>query len=99
MKPQAWLKTKWQHIRHDIPQGEQGLAAQYTVSEDAIKAANVARLEHVTVTMNVKHTQRGDLSVELISPAGVTSHLSATRRHDRAKTGYVDWTFMSVVHW
>ena len=99
VKPQAWLKTKWQHIRHDIPQGEKGLAAQYTVTKEALQEANVERLEHVTVTMNVKHTQRGDLSVELISPAGVTSHLSATRRHDKHKAGYVDWTFMSVVHW
>ena len=99
VKPQAFLKTKWQHIRHEIPQGDQGLASQFTVTKEMMEKANLERLEHVTVTMNVKHTRRGDLSVELISPEGVTSHLSATRRHDEHKSGYIDWTFMSVVHW
>ena len=99
VKPQAFFKTKWQHIRHAIPQGNQGLASQFTVTPEMMKKANLERLEHVTVTMNVQHTRRGDLSVELISPEGVTSHLSATRRYDEARAGYVDWTFMSVVHW
>jgi kexin len=61
--------------------------------------ANLERLEHVTVTMNVDHTRRGDLSVELKSPEGVVSHLATARRNDAARAGYVDWTFMSVVHW
>lgn len=64
-----------------------------------LKDANVERLEHVTVTMNVDHGRRGDLSVELISPDKVVSHLAATRRLDASTEGYKDWTFMSVVHW
>jgi kexin len=51
------------------------------------------------VTMNVNHTRRGDLSVELRSPEGVISHLSTARRFDDAEVGYVDWTFMTVAHW
>ncbi len=64
-----------------------------------LQGANLERLEHVTVTMNVKHTRRGDLSVDLVSPDKVTSHLAATRRMDTSAEGYDDWTFMSVVHW
>ena len=99
VKPQAWFTTPWQYVRHDVPEGDQGIASTFIVTQDMLKAANLERLEHVQVTMNVEHTQRGDLSVELISPKGVTSHLSATRRRDKHETGYEDWTFMSVAHW
>jgi kexin len=63
-----------------------------------MKAANLKQIEHVTVTMNVEHTRRGDLSVELRSPSGIVSHLSTARRSDSAAVGYVDWTFMTVAH-
>ena len=99
VKPQAWYTTPWQHVKHPIPQGNKGLASTFEVTPEMLKKANVARLEHVQVTMNVEHTKRGDLSVDLISPKGVISHLSATRRRDDRSAGYVDWTFMSVVHW
>ncbi|KAK5147568.1 pheromone processing endoprotease [Rachicladosporium monterosium] len=56
-------------------------------------------MEHVTVTMNIQHTRRGDLSVELRSPSGMVSHIATHRRNDAASAGYVDWTFMSVAHW
>jgi kexin len=99
VKPQAWYKTPWQYVRHDIPEGEQGLASTFVVTKDMLKQANVERLEHVQVTMNIEHTRRGDLSVDLISPTGVISHLSTTRRYDEQAAGYDSWTFMSVVHW
>ncbi|EAU36453.1 KEX1 protease precursor [Aspergillus terreus NIH2624] len=99
VKPQAWFHSPWLRVLHKIPQGEQGLASSYEVTETMMKDANLERLEHVTVTMNVNHTRRGDLSVELRSPDGVVSHLSTARRPDEENTGYVDWTFMSVAHW
>ncbi|KAJ5606277.1 Proprotein convertase P [Penicillium lagena] len=99
VKPQAWFNSPWQRVHHEIPQGQKGLISRYTVTEDQLKEANFERLEHVTVTMNVNHTRRGDLSVELRSPGGVVSHLSVTRDRDEAAVGYVDWTFMSVAHW
>ena len=64
-----------------------------------LKEANLARLEHVTVTMNVEHTRRGDLSVDLISPEKFVSHIATARKHDEHEGGYDDWTFMSVAHW
>ncbi|KAF2099321.1 hypothetical protein NA57DRAFT_9805, partial [Rhizodiscina lignyota] len=99
VKPQAWFYSPWLHVRRDIPQGNQGLVSIFTVTEDMLKNANLERLEHVTVTMNVQHTLRGDLSVELRSPSGMVSHLSVTRPQDKFTGGYDDWTFMSVAHW
>ena len=99
VKPQAWFKTPLQKVQRSIPQGNKGLASTFEVTEEMLQKANLERLEHITVTMNVEHTRRGDLSVELVSPVGVKSYLSATRRHDKNDIGYEDWTFMSVVHW
>ena len=99
VKPQAWFDSPWMHVKHPIPQGVEGLISSFEVKADALKEANLELVEHVTVTMNVQHTRRGDLSVELRSPSGMVSHLSVERRLDEAKAGYEDWTFMSVAHW
>ncbi|KAI0837515.1 peptidase S8/S53 domain-containing protein [Hypoxylon sp. FL0890] len=99
VKPQAWFYSPWLHVHKDIPQGDQGLSVSFDVTKDMLNEANLERLEHVTVTMNVEHTRRGDLSVDLISPDNVISHLSATRKLDTSGEGYNDWTFMSVAHW
>lgn len=99
VKPQAWYHSPWLRVHNNIPQGSQGLVSHYTVTGDQMKGANFARLEHVTVTMNVNHTRRGDLSVELRSPGGIVSHLSVTRKNDEENVGYEDWTFMTVAHW
>ncbi|QIW96378.1 hypothetical protein AMS68_001896 [Peltaster fructicola] len=99
VKPQAWFFSPWQHVKHPIPQGDQGLASHFVVTEQMLNDANLERIEHVTVTMNVEHTRRGDLSVDLISPSGMVSHIATHRSMDMANAGYVDWTFMSVAHW
>ncbi|KAI4907514.1 hypothetical protein J4E90_009543 [Alternaria incomplexa] len=99
VKPQAWFYSPWMHVKKAIPEGNQGLASVFEVKEDMLKKANFARVEHITLTMNVEHERRGDLSVELRSPSGMVSHLSTARRDDEAPYGYIDWTFMSVAHW
>ncbi len=99
LKPQAWYKSPWLHVKRTIPQGVEGLLSSFNVTQEALEQANLERVEHVTVTMNVNHTRRGDISVELRSPAGVVSFLSVARSRDDANSGYVDWTFMSVAHW
>ncbi|MCJ1306437.1 pheromone processing endoprotease [Agyrium rufum] len=99
VKPQAWYISPWQHVKHTIPQGSQGLSTSFEVTEEYLKKANFEKVEHVTVTMNIEHTLRGDLSVELISPEGITSHLSVARKNDDFVGGYDDWTFMTVAHW
>ncbi|KAH8697765.1 pheromone processing endoprotease KexB [Talaromyces proteolyticus] len=99
VKPQSWYTSPWLRVQKDIPEGDQGLASYFDITADMLKQANFERVEHVTVTMNVNHTLRGDLSVELRGPQGIVSHLSVPRKYDRAEAGYVDWTFMSVAHW
>ncbi|KAK7430939.1 pheromone processing endoprotease [Neonectria magnoliae] len=99
VKPQAWYFSPWIHVKKAIPEGKDGLAVSFEVTPEMLKDANLERVEHVTVTMNVEHTRRGDLSVDLISPEEVTSHLAVTRRLDSDDHGYKDWTFMSVAHW
>jgi len=99
LKPQAWYHSPWISVLHDIPEGDKGLAASFDVTTQMLEKANLERLEHVTVTMNVNHTRRGDLSVELKSPEGSISHIATARKHDNEHAGYDDWTFMSVVHW
>jgi kexin len=97
VKPQAWFFTPWIHVKHAIPQGNQGLHSTFKVTKDMMQEANLERVEHITVTMNIEHSRRGDLSVELRSPKGLVSHLSTTRKADEDPSGYVDWSFMSVV--
>jgi len=99
VKPQAWFHSPWLSVQHAIPEGDQGLVASYEVTADMLQEANLERVEHVTVTMNVEHGRRGDLSADLISPNGVISHIATARRPDSSKDGYDDWTFMSVAHW
>ncbi|KAI9728817.1 MAG: pheromone processing endoprotease [Cirrosporium novae-zelandiae] len=99
VKPQAWFKSPWMHVKHSIPQGDQGLKSSFTVSKEDLKAANLERVEQVTITMNLEHGRRGDVSVELHSPNGVISHLSTMRKNDDSDAGYQDWNFMSVAHW
>jgi kexin len=99
VKPQAWLYSPWIHVNEPVPQGDKGITVGFEVTEDMLKDANLERLEHITVTMNVEHGRRGDLSVDLISPNNIVSHLSVTRKFDDSADGYDDWTFMSVAHW
>ncbi|PNP86030.1 hypothetical protein FNYG_01086 [Fusarium nygamai] len=99
VKPQSWYFSPWVHVKKSIPEGRDGLSVTLEVTEDMLKDSNLARVEHITVTMNVEHTRRGDLSVDLISPDNVVSHLAVARRGDAKEEGYIDWTFMSVAHW
>jgi kexin len=99
LKPQSWYFSPWVHVKQPVPQGTVGIVSHLDVSKEMLVKANLDHVEHVTVTMNVNHTRRGDLSVNLISPAGVVSHLAEPRELDDAYEGYVDWTFMSVAHW
>lgn len=99
VKPQAWFFSPWIHVNQEIPQGEMGLSVNFEVTEEMMKDANLERLEHVTVTMNAEHKSRGDMSVDLISPSGVVSHIATNRKNDKSAKGYDDWTFMTVAHW
>lgn len=99
VKPQAWYKSPVVVANRDIPQGQKGLRSEIRITKEQIKDANIARLEHVQVKMNAVHSRRGDLSVDLISPHGIVSHIATKRDLDNSAQGYQDWDFMTVKHW
>ncbi|KAI7898804.1 peptidase S8/S53 domain-containing protein [Cokeromyces recurvatus] len=69
------------------------------VTQDRLDKAGLLRLEHVTVTVNIEHQQRGDLEILLESPHGISSQLASPRPRDKSSDGLIDWTFMTVKHW
>ena len=71
------------------------------------------RVEHATVTLDINHPDRGELEIDLISPAGTTSRLAETHTsgyRDPAtgalvttprdeNANYPNWTFSTVHNW
>ena len=110
VKPQAWAHlplsrlgggsvdrdgTMWD----GLPIVPAGVGSTLSVSHDLLLANGFERLEHVTVTVWINHTRRGDVEVELHSPNGIGSVLAARRRYDDAPGGFPGWTFMTLKHW
>ncbi|XP_020556399.1 proprotein convertase subtilisin/kexin type 6 isoform X4 [Oryzias latipes] len=60
---------------------------------------HVQHLEHVVVKVLLLHPRRGDLEMELISPAGTRSQLLARRLLDSSSEGFRNWEFMTVHFW
>ncbi len=54
-------------------------------------------IEHVEITLNATHTDRGDLFVILKSPTDSQSVLATV--HGDTGDNYNDWKFTSVAHW
>lgn len=76
-----------------------GVKSSTTITKEMLKDNNFERLEHITIKVWITHTRRGDVEVELISPAGVKSVLATKRKGDDHDTGFVGWTFMTLKHW
>ncbi|RKP01186.1 hypothetical protein CXG81DRAFT_3228, partial [Caulochytrium protostelioides] len=62
-------------------------------------AAGLGTIEHVTLVFKATYPRRGEVRVRLTDPLGRVSVLSPGRRNDVDSAGFVDWMFMSVVHW
>ena len=54
------------------------------------------RIEHVTVTLDIDHSVRGNLEITLTSPSGITSRLAEL--HGDTGDDY-QWTFMTTHNW
>ncbi|MBM3831873.1 MAG: hypothetical protein FJ403_01085 [Verrucomicrobia bacterium] len=70
--------------------------AGVTKTLDFSKARSL-RVEHVTVTVSIAHSRRGDLAITLVSPHGTRSRLA--ERHLDSNPDYNNWKFMSVFNW
>ncbi|SCV66924.1 BQ2448_5570 [Microbotryum intermedium] len=97
-KPQAW----WASPETSAGAGNvtpRGITSMIEVTQEELNQHNFEKVEHVTVTVHVEHTKRGNVEIELTSPQGMKSILARPRRSDDAQTGYPGWVFMSVKHW
>jgi subtilisin-like proprotein convertase family protein len=72
-------------------------ATGVTFNFDPITDAQNMRVETVLVKVDITHTWRGEIELELISPSGKRSLLARPRAGD-SRDNY-DWTFSSVHHW
>ncbi|CDS01358.1 probable KEX2-endoproteinase of late golgi compartment [Sporisorium scitamineum] len=100
VNPQAWYESP--NITLPATETlitESGTESTYTITEEHLKGANLASVEHVTVRVWITHQRRGDVNVELISPHGTKSALARSRRYDDATTGFPGWSFMTLKHW
>jgi len=54
--------------------------------------------EHVELEVNIQHSNRGDLTINLTSPSGTTSKLLLPRSGDTTDN-LINWPLRSVAHW
>ena len=73
-------------------QNTTGITREFTVA-----AQDNIRVEHVTVTVNINHTARGNLLITLTSPSGTVSRLAEV--HSDSGANFSNWTFMTVRNW
>ncbi|EGW32317.1 uncharacterized protein SPAPADRAFT_50884 [Spathaspora passalidarum NRRL Y-27907] len=99
VKPQAWYYSDLIIVTETITYDKKVIESSVFVSEEDLKLANLERVEHAAVKVNIKSSYRGAVGMRLISPEGVISDLATFRKLDDASTGFRDWTFMSVAHW
>ena len=97
------LASKWTNLRPlvnasatadqggDIPDGGDFLIRTFDFSK-----ANL-RVEHVEMTITVKHARRGDLQFAIVSPFGTRS--TAMQRPNDDNADFTDYVFTSVHHW
>lgn len=100
VKAQSWYHSSIVDVNERF--GEQlheQITTYLNISVQDMEKANLQRVEHVTVTVNIDHERRGDVTVDLISPGGIISNLATARRHDVSEEGFQDWTLMTVKHW
>ncbi|KAG7875924.1 hypothetical protein KL938_004858 [Ogataea parapolymorpha] len=98
LKPQAWYYSPVQHANKKVD-NVGSVTTTFEVTSEDLVAANLERIEHVTVTVNIAAERRGDVEVTLVSPNGIKSDLGQSRKRDRNSDGFRNWTFSSVAHW
>ncbi|KAH3669414.1 hypothetical protein OGAPHI_001535 [Ogataea philodendri] len=98
LKPQSWYFGPVQTVDLALETVDTVKSTREVTKQD-LEAANLHHIEHVTVTVNIVATRRGDVCVTLVSPNGIRSELSQGRRLDNDQRGFKNWTFSSVAHW
>ena len=100
VKPQNRYESHTVFANQPITPANGGKAVSSVMIEpNVMKEANLASIEHTTVTFTIEHECRGEVSIDLTSPQNITSRLITTRRFDKSTEGFKNWTCMSVKHW
>lgn len=63
------------------------------------KSLEIVFLEHIELTISMDYTIRGDLEFYLKSPKDTFVQILGSRKNDKSKNGFENWTFMSVATW
>ena len=97
LPPEGTLSSVLQLVDEAIPDDDlNGVEASFTFQPDML-------IESVEVIVNATHASRGDLQIELVSPAGTVSNLLEPRSADQpgsfATTANIsDYPFLSMRH-
>ncbi|KAL9873165.1 furin-like protease 1 isoform 1-T12 [Glossina fuscipes fuscipes] len=67
--------------------------------QQTVKYCSINFLEHVQAKITLTSQRRGDIQLNLISPAGTKVTLLTPRMHDVSRSGFNQWPFMSVHTW
>jgi subtilisin-like proprotein convertase family protein len=90
--PQLSYTDQRTNLSFAIPDNDtNGVLVPFTVTGGNL------RLEHVTLTVNISHSARGQIAIDLISPQGTVSRLA--ERHSDFNNDIRDWTYMTVRNW
>ncbi|KZT39745.1 hypothetical protein SISSUDRAFT_984412 [Sistotremastrum suecicum HHB10207 ss-3] len=76
-----------------------GITSSRIITAEFLQENNLETIEHVNVRVWITHARRGDVEVEITSPAGVKSILAGRRKFDQDINGFPGWTFMTLKHW
>ena len=85
--------------RRDIPHGNSLYINIPTCACKGIPNAEITKLEHVVLTVSFVHKRRGQVSIDLYSPAKTRSQMLSTRKYDDSDEGLDEWNFMTVHKW
>ncbi|CCE66336.1 hypothetical protein TPHA_0P01790 [Tetrapisispora phaffii CBS 4417] len=99
VKPQSWYYHKTARPELTSNSIDKVLEHEITITKKDLTNANLKRVEHITVTVDIEATRRGAVVIDLISPSGMISNLGVQRSLDVSSDGFINWTFMSVAHW
>ncbi|KAJ3219826.1 Proprotein convertase subtilisin/kexin type 7 [Dinochytrium kinnereticum] len=69
------------------------------VTTKDLKGTGLSILEHVQLTVRIRHPERRHLTIHLTSPSGTSSVLATPRLLDNSTEGFNPWTFMTVRCW
>lgn len=102
VKPQAWYYSDKVQVDKSVKSGplesSEVISSSLNVTKEDLELVNLEKVEHVTVTVSIDSTVRGQIQVNLISPHGVVSKLAQRRALDMSSKGLQNWTFLSVAH-